>query len=110
MLSTLILMFTTLPDAHSAETLSRAALDARLAACASQLSPSHSIYHWQGELKHTNEVPLLFKTTVERAFELEKFIVENHPYQTPEILSWSATSSPAYSFWVNTETLRPTNV
>ncbi|MCF2133343.1 MULTISPECIES: divalent-cation tolerance protein CutA [Burkholderiaceae] len=108
--STVILMLTTLPDAQAASTLARTVLDARLAACATQLAPSRSVYHWQGELEHADEVPLLFKTAVTRAFELEKFIAANHPYQTPEILSWSAASSPAYALWVDTETSRPTYV
>ncbi|MCG1041879.1 divalent-cation tolerance protein CutA [Mycetohabitans sp. B8] len=108
--STVILMLTTLPDAQAAATLARAVLDARLAACATQLAPSHSVYHWQGSLEHADEVPLLFKTAMARAFELEKFIAANHPYQTPEILSWSAASSPAYALWVDTQTSRPTHV
>ncbi|WP_338862561.1 divalent-cation tolerance protein CutA [Mycetohabitans rhizoxinica] len=108
--STIILMLTTLPDAQAAAKLARAVLDARLAACVTQLAPSHSVYHWQGGLEHADEVPLLFKTTVARALDLEKFIAANHPYQTPEILSWSAASSPAYALWVDTETSRPIHV
>jgi periplasmic divalent cation tolerance protein len=107
--STVTLVLTTLPDPPAAEALARAVLRARLAACATQLSPSRSVYHWEGALEETNEIPLLFKTSVARAFELEKFTSANHPYQTPEILSWSAASSPAYALWVDTETSRPTH-
>lgn len=110
MSSTVILMLTTLPDAAAAAQLARAVLDARLAACATQFASSHSVYHWQGGLERADEVPLLFKTAMVRALELEKFIAANHPYQTPEILSWSAASSPAYGLWVDTETSRPTHV
>lgn len=110
MSSNVILVLTTLPDAAAADALARAALQARLAACATKLASSHSVYHWEGTLEEASEIPLLFKTSVARAFELEKFIGANHPYQTPEILSWSAASSPGYASWVEAETSRPTHV
>ncbi|UDG81881.1 divalent-cation tolerance protein CutA [Candidatus Vallotia cooleyia] len=110
MSSTVILIFTTLPDVSAAVMMARSVLDARLAACATQLAPSSSIYCWQGSLERSDEIPLLFKTAVERALELQKFISANHPYQIPEILSWSATSLPAYALWVNAETSHPTYV
>ncbi|MBN3794995.1 divalent cation tolerance protein CutA, partial [Burkholderia sp. Ac-20392] len=41
-----VLMLTTVPDAETAKVLSDGALDARLAACVSELGAIKSRYHW----------------------------------------------------------------
>lgn len=110
MTENVILMLTTLPDADAARTLAANALNARLAACVSELGAVHSTYHWQGKVETADEIQLLFKTSAVRAFELEQFISANHPYETPEILSWQATASIAYGQWVAAETQRPIHV
>ena len=104
------LILTTVPDAEVAQKLATQALAARLAACVSQQGPVHSSYHWQGQVESADEIQLLFKTSVARAPELEQFIQNHHPYDTPEILSWQATASAAYGQWVITETQRPVHV
>ncbi len=104
------LMLTTVPDAGTADTLASAALAARVAACVTRLGQVHSQYHWQGVVESGDEIQLLFKTSVARAAELERFIETHHPYDTPEILSWQVTASDRYGQWVNAETQRPVHV
>ncbi|WP_428983629.1 divalent-cation tolerance protein CutA [Paraburkholderia phymatum] len=104
------LILTTVPDLATAQKLAQDALSARLAACVTQLGSVQSSYHWQGKIESADEIQLLFKTSVVRAFELEQFIQAQHPYETPEILSWQVTASAAYGQWVNTETQRPIHV
>ena len=58
-----LLVFTSLPDAASAETLASALIGRRLAACVNILDPCTSIYRWQGATETATEVPLLIKTT-----------------------------------------------
>ncbi|WP_175972011.1 divalent-cation tolerance protein CutA [Burkholderia sp. BCC0322] len=101
-----VLMLTTVPDAETAKVLSDGALDARLAACVSELGAIRSRYHWQGKVETADEIQLLFKTSPMRALELERFILAHHPYETPEIVSWQATASAAYGQWVTSETQR----
>jgi len=108
--ASITLVLTTLPTTAAADALTDAVLAARLAACATQLGQSRSAYHWQGAIERAEEVPLLFKTSAARAYELEQFVGAKHPYQTPEILSWSAVSSTAYAAWVDAETSRPLHV
>jgi periplasmic divalent cation tolerance protein len=100
----LILMLTTLPDAASAQTLAARVVDARLAACATCLAAVQSTYRWAGKIETASEMPVLFKTSAACADALETFIAENHSYQVPEIVRWSATASPAYAQWVAAET------
>ncbi len=104
------LMLTTVPDRDTARALAAGALDARLAACVSEQASVHSSYHWQGSIESGEEIQLLFKTSVARAAELEQFIQQQHPYETPEILSWQATAAASYGQWVVAETQRPIHV
>jgi periplasmic divalent cation tolerance protein len=105
-----VLMLSTLPDAASADALAQAALNARLAACVTNLGAVSSQYHWKGALEASQEVQLLFKTSVARSDELQRFVETRHPYETPEILVWQVDASPAYGQWVNAETQRPLHV
>jgi periplasmic divalent cation tolerance protein len=104
------LILTTVPDADSAQKLAFAVLDARLAACVTELGTVRSTYHWQGKRETSNEVQMLFKTGTPRALELERFILAHHPYDVPELLSWQAAASEAYGQWVAAETHRTVHV
>lgn len=105
-----VLVLTTVPDEQSAEKLAQGALDARLAACVTELGKVRSRYRWKGAVETAQEIQLLFKTSAARSLELERYIAANHPYETPELLTWQANASNAYGQWVDTETDRPTHV
>jgi periplasmic divalent cation tolerance protein len=104
------LLLTTVPDTTTAEKLGSDVLTAGLAACVTQLGAVRSSFHWQGKLESADEIQLLFKTSVARAFELEQFIQAHHPYDIPEILTWQVTASAAYGQWVHAETQRSIHV
>jgi len=80
------LALVTAPDMKTARRLARAALQARLIACANLLSKIESHYWWQGKLKRETEVLLVLKTTTRRLAALEKLVVAKHPYDTPEFV------------------------
>jgi periplasmic divalent cation tolerance protein len=105
-----VLMLTTLPDAASAQRLAEGAIEQRLAACVTDLGVVRSRYRWNGNVESAEEVQLLFKTSAARSVELERFIIDHHPYDTPEVLFWQAGASAAYGQWIDSETHRPTHV
>ena len=76
----------TAPDMKIARRLARAALAARLIACANLLPRIESHYWWQGKIENGAEVLLVLKTSTARLAALEKLIVAEHPYDTPEFL------------------------
>lgn len=80
------LALVTAPDLKTARLLARAALKARLAACANLLSGIESHYWWQEKLETGSEVLMLFKTRAARLRALERLIIEKHPYDTPEFI------------------------
>jgi periplasmic divalent cation tolerance protein len=92
----------TAPDLKIARVLARAALKARLVACANLLPKIESYYWWQGKLETSAEILILFKTNSARLAALEKLILANHPYDTPEFIALPVThASRRYLAWWN---------
>lgn len=100
----IIVVLTNLPDSDSAFNLAREVVHLRLAACANVLAPATSFYTWEGKAEQATEFPVLFKTSQSRYAELEKAILERHPYSLPEIITWPiAGGLPEYLRWVEQE-------
>src|ERR1035437_9440029 len=76
----------TAPDVKTARKLARAALEARLIACANLIPKIESYYRWQGKIESGTEVLMVLKTTTARLAALESLIVAKHPYDTPEFV------------------------
>jgi periplasmic divalent cation tolerance protein len=101
--STCSLVLVTAPDLKTARALARAALQARLVACANLIPRLESHYWWQGKLESSAEVLILFKTTRARLAALEKLILVRHPYDTPEFVVLPiAAGSRRYLDWLKT--------
>jgi periplasmic divalent cation tolerance protein len=80
------LVLVTAPDLKTARKLARAALKAKLIACANLVPRIESHYWWQGKIESGAEVLLVLKTTKMNLSKLEKLILAGHPYDTPEFL------------------------
>ncbi|SPE54355.1 Divalent-cation tolerance protein CutA [Verrucomicrobia bacterium] len=95
------LVLVTAPDLATARKLARAALEARLIACANLVPKIESHYRWQGKLESGAEVLLLLKTTQGHLSRLEKLILARHPYDTPEFIVLPLSGgSRRYLDWV----------
>ena|SRR5216117_3687122 len=81
-----VLVLVTAPNLDTSRALAKAALEARLVACANGIPKIESHYWWQGKIESADEVLIIFKTTKAKLKALEKLIVANHPYDTPEFL------------------------
>jgi periplasmic divalent cation tolerance protein len=91
----------TAPSLKVARQLARAALAARLIACANLLPKVESHYWWEGKIERGAEVLLVLKTTQVRLAKLEKLILAEHPYDTPEFLVLDLKSgSHRYLQWL----------
>jgi periplasmic divalent cation tolerance protein len=99
------LLLVTAPDRQTARRLARAALSARLIACANLVPGVESHYWWQGKLARDSEVLLVLKTTAPRVADLERLILAEHPYDTPEFLVLPLMAgSPHYLAWLAAST------
>lgn len=100
----ILLVFTNVPDAATANQLAEALVTQKLAACVNILSPCQSVYIWEGKVEHTNEIPMLIKTTQLQYDALQAAIIKAHPYELPEIISINVDGGlPRYLQWVTTQ-------
>ena len=85
------IVLVTAPDLKTARRLAKAALDARLIACANLVPKIESHYRWQGRLERSTEVLLVLKTSQARLAALERLVLAKHPYDTPEFVVMNPT-------------------
>jgi periplasmic divalent cation tolerance protein len=76
----------TAPNLKIARALARAALQARLIACANLIPKIESHYWWRGKIESGAEVLLVLKTQKSKLAALEKLVLAKHPYDTPEFI------------------------
>ena len=81
------LVLTTCPDMGTAEAIAAALVQGRLAACISILPGARSVYEWKGTVETEEEHLLLIKTREDKYQELERAILDRHPYELPEIIA-----------------------
>jgi periplasmic divalent cation tolerance protein len=95
----------TAPDLKTARRLARAALGQHLAACANLIPGLESHYWWQGKIESSREILLLFKTRAGLLPKLERLILAEHPYDTPEFVVLQLTAgTERYLAWLQRET------
>ena len=94
----------TCPDKDSAQDIARAALQARLVACANILPGLESLFHWQGQIDSETEVLLRMKAPDTRFGALCDVIAAHHPYALPAITAVPvAAAGPGVAEWVANE-------
>lgn len=101
--SMFLIFYVTYPDEATARRISDSLVEQRLAACAN-VFPISSAYWWQGAVQHEGEWVSILKTRPALESELEKAILESHPYETPCITRWEARANAAYEKWIEEST------
>jgi periplasmic divalent cation tolerance protein len=82
-----IVVLSTCGSDAEAEKLSRALVEARLAACVNIVRGVSSIYRWQGVVESADEILLVIKSTAERFPALRDAIRRLHSYEVPEVIA-----------------------
>ncbi len=82
-----LLVLSTVDSVEEARTLASKILRNQLAACITVSSPVESHYEWKGEMCREREYQLFIKTRKVNYARLERFIKENHSYETPEVIA-----------------------
>jgi periplasmic divalent cation tolerance protein len=97
------LVLVTAPDLKTARSLAKAALQAKLIACANIVPKIESHYRWQGKIESGAEVLLVLKAPQKHLAVLEKLVLAKHPYDTPEFLAVPLSAgSQNYLNWLAT--------
>ncbi len=96
-----VVVLVTCPNRRTAETIARALVEERLAACANIVPGLTSVYRWKGDICRDREVLTLLKTRRSRFAALARRVRELHPYSVPEIVALPLVAgSPPYLAWV----------
>jgi len=95
------LVLTTFPDAAAAQRLAHALVSERLAACVSILPVAQSVYLWKGRVESATEQLLVIKSMTRAYRDIQKRILELHPYELPEVIAVPVTDGYAdYLSWI----------
>lgn len=98
------IVYTTTNTKKNAREISKALLDAKLAACI-QSFPMSSTYEWQGELVEDEELLMLIKIKASDYDDVERLIRESHDYDVAEVLMTDVRKgNPAYLEWITAVT------
>jgi len=98
-------VFSTCPDAESADKIARALVERKLAACVNIQAGLRSIYMWKDKCESSEEHLLIIKTTTAVYPALEQAVRELHPYELPEIITVPiAAGLPDYLTWIKQNT------
>ena len=99
-----IMVSTTFDSKDEAEKVADILLNKRLVSCC-QLGKIESSYHWEGKIEKANEYLLQMKSKKVLYKEIEKAILDNHSYDTPQILSYNISEGyEEYLKWIDNET------
>lgn len=95
---------TTSSDRQELEKLLDHLVEAHVAACGHIEEAISSVYHWDDEVKHSDEYTVKLKTTDKHRDEIVQYIRDKHSYDLPEITWWEVNTTPEYQKWVEEET------
>jgi len=99
-----LLVISTCPDTETAERIARVLVDAGVAACVNILPGVCSVYEWQGGVEQDAEVLLFIKTTQAAFQALETLLLDEHPYELPELIAVPIVNgSKGYLEWLSAQ-------
>ncbi|MFH1996589.1 MAG: divalent-cation tolerance protein CutA [Candidatus Omnitrophota bacterium] len=94
-------IFVTCSSAKEAKLLARTLLEERLIACANIVPTIDSHYRWKGTIESAKESLLILKTKRSLFRKVERVILRNHSYETPEIIALPIVAgSRGYLSWI----------
>ncbi len=100
-----LVVLITCPNGEVGETVARALVEERLAACVNIIPRITSVYRWEGQIQRDVEVLLVVKTRSRRFPALARRIAALHPYAVPEIIALPVqVGSRPYLAWLGDAT------
>ena len=100
-------VFISLPR-DEANDLAKGIVESRLAACVNIVPKIDSYFWWDGRVEEDHEALLIVKTVADRMDDLREFVLENHPYDLPELIAVPLVEAlPDYVAWIKQECREP---
>ncbi len=82
-----VLILSTVDKKEDAQTIANHLVSNRTAACVNIIPNLESVYTWENKLCQENEFLLMIKTTANNEINVYEYLLNVHPYDTPEIIS-----------------------
>jgi len=99
-----IQIFTTTDKEEDAEKIAQILIEKKLAGCVQVVGPVSSRYWWKDNVEKAKEWLCIIKSKKNFYEELEKTILEIHPYEVPEILAIPVIAgNKDYLRWLDSE-------
>jgi len=90
---------------ESAKAISYSLVEKRLAACCSIIPGITSVYQWNDKVNEDSEILIMIKSRYELIENIKKEILNQHPYDVPEIVSVEINNgSEQYLDWLKEST------
>ena len=100
-----IVVLITAGTEDQADSIGRALVEERLAACANVLPGVRSLYRWEGKTHHDSEVLVIVKTRASLFRQIARRVKELHSYEVPEIIGLPIEAGDdAYLDWMHSAT------
>ncbi len=101
-----ILAITSVPTNKQAHKISKDLLENKLVACVNIIDKVDSMFRWNNEIVLEKEVIIIIKTIKSNKDKLKSYILNNHPYDNPELIFLPIDSGlNAYLKWIEKEIL-----
>ncbi|HEX7048136.1 MAG TPA: divalent-cation tolerance protein CutA [Gammaproteobacteria bacterium] len=99
------IILVTCPDRATAAKIGSVLVEEKIAACANLVDGVTSIFRWKNEIHQDAEVLLMVKTRAARFADVERRVLELHPYEVPEIIACDITAGNLpYLNWIDEST------
>lgn len=101
----IVFVYMTAGSRDEAETIGRALVEERLAACVNILGPMTAIYRWEAAVETAEEVAFIAKTRTALFDRLAERVRALHSYAVPCVVELPVgRGNPAYLDWLRRET------
>jgi periplasmic divalent cation tolerance protein len=99
-----VVVLSTCASAAEGESIARALVEKRLAACVNVIAGMHSVYRWKDVIEQQEETLLVIKSSRALVEDLRAEIERLHSYEVPEVIVMPVVDgSERYLAWMNRE-------
>lgn len=96
----MIIFYIPIPSKEAGQSLGHGLLAKKFVGCCN-IMPVNSMFWWKGEISCEDEFVIICKTIESKSWEVEKYVKENHPYDTPCIIRVNAEANKKFLTWLN---------
>lgn len=93
-------VYITFPNKEEARRIGAKLVEDRLAACVNIFDSMESIYRWEGKIESDNETVMIAKTHKSKVKALTKYVVSNHSYDCPCVISLPVAEEEGNSVYI----------